>query len=501
MKWLLFTLLTLPTLVKAQDMYLTNFSGTGYYSGVYINVAAGGCATVDSLDCGAPPVMYWVGACIGAPGWYTYTCSSPIYSLKVKAHGLNYPDEFLQVKINDSLYGLTPANMTSYTECEGSDSLDPTHLAWGCLWAPTAWGYYNGGDFTIDDSCTGFTSFQLYCNGSYLGCSYTITIDTSRLAGTIIGRSAVCLGDTMTLYDGHIGGTWSCSNTHASISSTGFVNTISQGIDTIRYSLSNSCGIVASMKIISVDTPSNAGVVSGYRHVCLGNSDTLHETIAGGVWSTSGAINIVVPSSEYVVIQGTSVGVGVVSYSYSNGCGSADTSYSVTVAPLPDAGLISTIWRGVDTVCKGDSIKLGETVPNGVWSSSDNTVATVNDSGVVFGVNLGYNNIIYTVISGDYGCRSSTDVYFYVRPCTTGTPELSEGDKDDLKISPNPTQNELNITASYPIRYICITNLLGQTLYFQHYNSPEIHIDVAALPTDMYLVRINGIEVRKFIKQ
>ncbi len=48
---------------------------------------------------------------------------------------------------------------------------------------------------------------------------------------------------------------------------------------------------------------------------------------------------------------------------------------------------------------------------------------------------------------------------------------------------------------------IAIMNLIGQTIYTQQYNSPQVLVDVANLPPGIYLIRINGTEVRKFVKQ
>ena len=70
-----------------------------------------------------------------------------------------------------------------------------------------------------------------------------------------------------------------------------------------------------------------------------------------------------------------------------------------------------------------------------------------------------------------------------------------------INLFPNPTQNELYITASYPIALVVVTNLLGQTVYTKDYNSEQVQVDVSDLPAGIYLVRINGSEVRKFVKE
>ena len=70
-----------------------------------------------------------------------------------------------------------------------------------------------------------------------------------------------------------------------------------------------------------------------------------------------------------------------------------------------------------------------------------------------------------------------------------------------IQVFPNPATTELTISASVNITSIVITNIIGQTEYSNQYNTTHVSINVSALPTGMYLVRINGSEVRKFVKE
>jgi hypothetical protein len=70
-----------------------------------------------------------------------------------------------------------------------------------------------------------------------------------------------------------------------------------------------------------------------------------------------------------------------------------------------------------------------------------------------------------------------------------------------VNLSPNPASTTLTITSPNKINTITITNLLGQTVYTHEYNADKIQVDVADLPGGMYLVKINGTEVRKFVKE
>ena len=73
--------------------------------------------------------------------------------------------------------------------------------------------------------------------------------------------------------------------------------------------------------------------------------------------------------------------------------------------------------------------------------------------------------------------------------------------KQEAKLSPNPATSLLTIACSYPVTNVSITNLLGQTVLSNYYHNDTVQVDVANLPAGVYLVRINGTEVRKFVKQ
>jgi hypothetical protein len=42
---------------------------------------------------------------------------------------------------------------------------------------------------------------------------------------------------------------------------------------------------------------------------------------------------------------------------------------------------------------------------------------------------------------------------------------------------------------------------LGQTIYTHYYTSPQVQIEVSTLPSGLYFVKINGSEVRRFVKE
>jgi Secretion system C-terminal sorting domain len=70
-----------------------------------------------------------------------------------------------------------------------------------------------------------------------------------------------------------------------------------------------------------------------------------------------------------------------------------------------------------------------------------------------------------------------------------------------LSMYPNPAATSLNIASQDKITSVAITNLFGQTKYTLEYNTEKVQIDLADLPAGIYLIRINGSEVRKFVKE
>jgi hypothetical protein len=71
-----------------------------------------------------------------------------------------------------------------------------------------------------------------------------------------------------------------------------------------------------------------------------------------------------------------------------------------------------------------------------------------------------------------------------------------------LKVFPNPATTLLTVSlTNQPINQITIMNILGQTAYTNNYNSPQVQIDISSLPTGLYFIKVNGSEMRKFVKE
>ncbi len=221
-----------------------------------------------------------------------------------------------------------------------------------------------------------------------------ITVDASPVPAAIGGGNSVCLGTTLHLTDATVGGTWSASNGNASVSPiSGVLTGLTVGVDTIYYTNTNACGTGVADEVVTVSISTFAGVISGPTSVCVGSLITLSDPVTGGTWSLS---NGDASSPAPGVLLGVTAGVEMVSYTYTNGCGTAVTTYAVTVSLFPTAGIIS----GSSIVCQGATATLSESLAGGTWSSGDLAVATVGvGDGIVTGVALGTDTISYTIVN------------------------------------------------------------------------------------------------------
>jgi hypothetical protein len=72
----------------------------------------------------------------------------------------------------------------------------------------------------------------------------------------------------------------------------------------------------------------------------------------------------------------------------------------------------------------------------------------------------------------------------------------------NFTISPNPTSSTITLTSTEKINTLSITNAVGEVVSEQHYAGKEqVEVNVAHLPRGMYMVRVNGVYVRRFLKE
>ncbi len=72
----------------------------------------------------------------------------------------------------------------------------------------------------------------------------------------------------------------------------------------------------------------------------------------------------------------------------------------------------------------------------------------------------------------------------------------------EISLYPNPAHTLLTVTATTPLTEVTITNLVGEVVSkTTAVNSDAVQIDVTALPPGIYIARIDGSVIRKFLKE
>jgi len=242
--------------------------------------------------------------------------------------------------------------------------------------------------------------------------SLNVTVIPAPDAGTIMGSSSVCSGGTTVLTDAATGGAWSASNGNASVAGGTVTGNTAGTSDVISYAVTNTCGTATTSVTVNIITTIGGGsVLSGLSVVCQGSSIVLTNPNAGGTWSESTGNSSVTGGT----VTGVAGGTDIITYALSNTCGTNNITKTITVNPLPNAGVIT----GLNNVCLAGTLPLADAAPGGTWSAS-NAHATVSGTGLVTGVTVGVVVISYTVSNG-CGASHATSTVNVISSPSAGT--------------------------------------------------------------------------------
>ena len=139
------------------------------------------------------------------------------------------------------------------TVCEGSTiTLTPSSAGGGWTSSSTGVVTVTGGVVSGVAAGSADITYTLSNGCGYSGTVQPITVNPLPDAGAITAPDTVCVGATLTVANAALGGTWSSVGGHATINAAGVVMATSVGIETISYSVTNTCGTANATRAMYV---------------------------------------------------------------------------------------------------------------------------------------------------------------------------------------------------------------------------------------------------------
>ena len=283
-----------------------------------------------------------------------------------------------------------------------------------------------------------------------------VQVNPLPVVAAITGPGTVCVNGNITLADTDAPGVWSSLNaTIATVDASGVVTGKSPGTTTINYTFTNANGCNGTVsKAITVSTPPAVTAITGNFNICRGFASQLSDATPGGIWSSD---NTGVASVNGTgLVSGDGAGNANISYTVTdaNGCSTTVTAL-VTVSLLPTVAPITS--ASTFNVCVNGTLQLSDATSGGVWSSSNNSLATVNSSGVVSGIASGPVTITYSITTScGQNAQASQVVNVNAQPSAT------------ISYSGSPFCTSSGSGSSYSNRYRW-RNLFGsRRSYYRH---------------------------------
>jgi gliding motility-associated-like protein len=253
------------------------------------------------------------------------------------------------------------------------------------------------------------------------GCSVTsaptvVTVNALPTTAAITGTNSVCIGGTTLLSTTATNPVWSSANTAvATVAANGLVTGVSAGTVVVSYTITNAngCTNTASVTVTVNQLPTAAIATVGATTFCQGGSVTLLASNApAGMtytyqWGLNGTAITSATSNTYVANASGNYSVTITTNS---GCAATSAATTVTVNPLP----VLAANTGSASVCENGTVTLANAQAGGLWSTANNTIATINAvTGLVTGVNPGTTTLTYTFTNAN-GCTNSVSTNFTV---------------------------------------------------------------------------------------
>lgn len=254
----------------------------------------------------------------------------------------------------------------------------------------------------FNDAASGDYTFVYTNNG---GCADTmvVTVDPQPIVSIDAGDEILCITETTQL-NPSTGGTWvSADPSVATVTASGFVTAVGSGLTTFTFESTNS-GCTATTAQMLVNDRRSVSV--DLDTVCIdGTAQATPST--GGTWSSLDvSIATINPASGII----TGVAEGTAQFVFLDavtGCYSDTLEVEITDKPIVQ------VENGQDSICINGFTQM---LPSsgGAWTSSDPTIATISNSGLVTALRPGI--VTFTFSNGSCSSDPSAPVTVFDDP-------------------------------------------------------------------------------------
>ena len=258
-------------------------------------------------------------------------------------HNYKGGHDILPIVVNKSVSAITASSGTHV--CSGTEAILTNVVTGVHSWSSNRYPYdtVNSND-SIYFNAAGTAQITITAVNGCLPDTASIIfyIDTLPAAITF-NTDSICIGSVASYSNTTKGGIWySSNNTISTVNNTtqpGFVTGLSQGIDTIFYSVNNLCGVNTASQPIYVFAP--VGAISGPRNVLAPGDYQYTNPTPGGYWYIS-------DSSSYSMNRVT--GLLHTTNDFASGYNLSITYLDTNACGISQANpLVITYAAGVDT--------------------------------------------------------------------------------------------------------------------------------------------------------
>lgn len=193
--------------------------------------------------------------------------------------------------------------------CEGAATSLSATVAGGAWSASNTNASVSGGLTTGNAAGTDSIAYSVTNGCGTQSAVKVITIVPLPHAGTLTGTSTICGNSSITLGGALPGGTWSVSNSNASVAG-GVVSAHHAGTDTVVYNITNSCGADTSIFAINIVTMQWAGTSSA-------DWNTASNWTCGRIPTVTD--DIIIPAATTMPVLGTGMSAALNSLTVNNG--------------------------------------------------------------------------------------------------------------------------------------------------------------------------------------